>query len=112
MERFVRLESMEGFYRTLHPSLTVVLITKCPNGRLNAMPASWNMPVAEEPPSVAVSVYRGTYTFQCLEHHPQGGGLALQGGEDMSVYRLFAQTLVWSWARASLAGHEPAPPRG
>ena len=71
MERFIRLESMEGFYRTLHPSLTVVLITKCPNGRLNAMPASWNMPVAEEPPSVAVSVYRGNYTFQCLEHHPE-----------------------------------------
>jgi hypothetical protein len=40
------------------------------------------------------------------------GGLALQGGEDMSVYRLFAQTLLWSWAQASLAGDEPAPPRG
>jgi len=40
------------------------------------------------------------------------GGFTPQGGEDMSVYRLFAQTLLQSWARASLAGHEPAPPRG
>jgi len=30
----------------------------------------------------------------------------------MSIYKLFAQTLLWSWARASLAGSEPAPPRG
>ncbi|MGC9072070.1 MAG: flavin reductase family protein [Acidilobus sp.] len=71
MARLVRLESMEGFYRTLHPSLTVVLITGCPNGRINTMPASWNMPVAEDPPSVAVSVYREAYTFQCLEYRPE-----------------------------------------
>jgi flavin reductase (DIM6/NTAB) family NADH-FMN oxidoreductase RutF len=67
---FVKLADLESerFYLTLHPSPTIVLITRCPNGRLNAMPASWNVPLAEEPPSVGVAVDRSTYTFECLEH--------------------------------------------
>ncbi len=71
MSSLTKLESMEGFYHTLHPRLTIVLITLCPNGRFNAMPASWNTPVSEEPPTVAIVVSRGTYTFECLEFHPE-----------------------------------------
>lgn len=56
------------FYRPLHPRPTVVIIAQCPGGRLNAMPASWNTPVSEEPPTIAVAVDRSAYTFQCLEH--------------------------------------------
>lgn len=56
------------FYRPLHPRPTVVVITQCPGGRLNAMPASWNTPVSEEPPTIAIAVDKSAYTFQCLEH--------------------------------------------
>jgi len=56
------------FYRPLHPRPTVVVISRCPDGKINAMPASWNTPVSEEPPTIAVAVDRSTYTFQCLEH--------------------------------------------
>ncbi len=71
MPGFVKLADLEDgkFYLTLHPSPTIVIITKCPNGRFNAMPASWNVPLSEEPPSVGVAVDRETFTFQCLEHH-------------------------------------------
>ena len=59
------------FYRLLHPRPTILLITQCPNGRFNAMPASWNMPISEEPPTIGVSVYKEAYTYQCLKHSPE-----------------------------------------
>ncbi|MCI4446900.1 MAG: flavin reductase, partial [Pyrobaculum sp.] len=52
------------FYRLLHPRPTVVIASKCPNGRINLMPASWNTPVSEEPPTVAVAVEKEAYTHQ------------------------------------------------
>ncbi|MFB6490703.1 MAG: flavin reductase family protein [Thermoproteus sp. AZ2] len=56
------------FYRPLHPRPTVIIASLCPDGKVNLMPASWNTPVSEEPPTIAVAVDRSAYTFQCLEH--------------------------------------------
>mgnify|MGYP001772744273 CR=1 FL=1 len=59
------------FYRPLHPRPTVAIGTICPGGKINFMPASWNMPVSEEPPTIAVAIDRNSYTFTCLEHYPE-----------------------------------------
>ncbi len=59
------------FYRLLHPRPTVIVVSKCPGGKTNMMPASWNTPVSEEPPTIAVAVDKSTYTWTCLEHLPE-----------------------------------------
>jgi flavin reductase (DIM6/NTAB) family NADH-FMN oxidoreductase RutF len=69
--RTVLFEQYRGkFYRLLHPRPTVVLITGC-RGRLNAAPFSWNTPVSEDPPTVAVAVGRGSFTRECLRTNPE-----------------------------------------
>lgn len=64
----VRLGEGQKFYHTLHPAVTVVILSLCPNGKVNAMPAGWNTPVSEEPPTVAVAVDKEAFTFRCIEH--------------------------------------------
>jgi flavin reductase (DIM6/NTAB) family NADH-FMN oxidoreductase RutF len=33
------------------------------------MPASWNMPISEEPETIGVAVFKETYTYECLNYH-------------------------------------------
>jgi len=59
------------FYRLIHPRPTIILATLCPNNRVNLMPASWNMPISEEPETIAVSVFKETFTYECLNYHDE-----------------------------------------
>jgi len=65
---FKPVDQLEKYYYMLHPRPTVLVISRCPSGKINAMPASWNTPVSEEPPMLAIAVEREAYTFECLEY--------------------------------------------
>jgi len=64
---FRELSPGEKFYYVLHPHPTVLVISLCEGGKVNAMPASWVVPLSEEPPAIGVAVSRESFTHECLE---------------------------------------------
>ncbi|MGC8848368.1 MAG: flavin reductase family protein [Conexivisphaera sp.] len=75
------------FYRLLHPRPTVVVVTKCED-RLNAAPFSWNTPVSEDPPVIAVAMGRSTFTRQCLRSNPEATVNVIPPGLAGAAYEL------------------------
>ncbi|MDP7982600.1 MAG: flavin reductase family protein [Conexivisphaerales archaeon] len=75
------------FYRLLHPRPTVVVVTKCED-RLNAAPFSWNTPVSEDPPVIAVAMGRSTFTRECLRSNPEATVNVIPPGLAGAAYEL------------------------
>jgi len=59
------------FHQLLHPRPTVLVVTVGRDGKVNVMACSWNTPVSEEPPTVAISIWRESYTHQLLKEVPE-----------------------------------------
>jgi len=60
-------KDVESFYSLLHPRPVVLICSVDKDGKPNVMACSWIMPVSEEPPMIALSLWRRGYTHQLIE---------------------------------------------
>jgi len=60
-------KDIEEFFRLLHPRPVVLVCSVDSEGRPNVMACSWITPVSEEPPMIALSLWRRGYTHQLIE---------------------------------------------
>jgi len=58
---------VEPFYFLLHPRPVVLVCSVDKEGKPNVMACSWITPVSEEPPMIALSLWRRGYTHQLIE---------------------------------------------
>ena len=56
----------EDFYKLLHPKLTTLVVSRSEDGKVNVMACSWIMPVSEDPPKIALSIWRESYTYELI----------------------------------------------
>ncbi|MCD6409581.1 MAG: flavin reductase family protein [Candidatus Verstraetearchaeota archaeon] len=57
----------EDFFKLLHPKVTTLIVAVDEQGKPNVMACSWAMPVSEEPPQVAISLWRESYTNELIK---------------------------------------------
>ena len=58
---------LKNFYRVLAPRPTIIITTISSEGKVNAAPFSFTMPVSSDPPFIAVASVPSHHTFQNLE---------------------------------------------
>lgn len=63
------MTSLERFYLLLHPRPAYVIGVGRYGEKINFMAASWVMPIAEEPPRVAVAVDGESYSHELLREY-------------------------------------------
>lgn len=54
-------------YHVLHPRPVYLIVTRSSTGFVNVMSASWVTPVSDEPFLVAVSLWKGSLTYQLIK---------------------------------------------
>ena len=63
----MKVDVMEDFYKLLNPCMTVLVVSMSKNGRPNVMTCAWNMPVSEDPPMIALSLGKESYTGELIK---------------------------------------------
>ena len=63
----MKIDVGDYFYQLLHPRLTTLIVSIDESGKVNVMTCSWNTPVSEAPPAVAVSIWRKSYTYNLIK---------------------------------------------
>jgi len=56
-----------GSYYVLHPRPVYLIVSRSSSGRLNVMAASWVSPISDEPFLVALSIWKGSLTYQYIK---------------------------------------------
>lgn len=54
-------------YHVLHPRPVYLIVSRGSNGMVNVMSASWVTPVSDEPFLVAVSIWKGSLTYEFIK---------------------------------------------
>lgn len=62
----VKVDVGEDFFKLLHPKLTTLVVSQSEEGRVNVMACSWIMPVSEDPPKIALSIWRESFTHELI----------------------------------------------
>ena len=63
----MKVDVMDDFYKLLHPRPVVLVCSVSKAGKPNVMACSWVTPVSEDPPLIAVSLWKGGYTHKLVE---------------------------------------------
>ncbi len=64
-----RIEIKKDQYKLLHPRPVYVIATGRFNEEVNIMAASWVMPVSDEPPKLALAMWKENYTYELIERY-------------------------------------------
>ncbi|MEM4464801.1 MAG: flavin reductase family protein [Ignisphaera sp.] len=97
------------FYYLLHPRPVVIILTRCSNDKINAMPASWITPVSEDLQTIAIAIDRTSFTSECLDYSGEATvnipssnyidlvyGLGITSGRDVDKIEKFKMKLAKS----------------
>ncbi len=57
----------DKWYRLLHPKVAFLLLTQDSSGKVNVMTLAWAMPIDDEEKLLAISVWKGNYSFEILK---------------------------------------------
>ena len=65
----VRIEVKKDQYKLLHPRPVYVIAAGRFGKEVNVMAASWVSPVSDEPPKLALAMWKGNYTYNLIEKY-------------------------------------------
>lgn len=63
----MKVDVIDDFFKLLHPCIPLLVVSVSKDGKPNVMTCAWNMPVSEEPPTIALAIDRESYTNKLIK---------------------------------------------